>query len=78
MHEVSVRELRNSGGQILDRVEGGEAVTITRDGRPVARLAPLPKPRLSAQALFEVWRTVPGMGDDALRSDLEQVMHLDL
>jgi prevent-host-death family protein len=53
MEEVSVRELRNYGGQILDRVEGGESMTITRDGTPVALLSPLPTPRLSAAALLE-------------------------
>lgn len=42
MEDVSVRELRDYGGQILDRVERGETVTITRDGRPVARLSPFP------------------------------------
>lgn len=40
MHEVSARELRNYGGQILDRVERGESMTITRDGTPVAMLTP--------------------------------------
>ncbi|MCB8876349.1 type II toxin-antitoxin system Phd/YefM family antitoxin [Acidisoma silvae] len=29
---------------LLTRVEQGEAVTITRDGKPVARLVPLPPP----------------------------------
>ena len=35
-HEAA-EELR----ALLDRVEAGEAVTITRGGRPVARLAPV-------------------------------------
>jgi prevent-host-death family protein len=78
MEEVSVRELRNYGGQILDRVEGGESMTITRDGKPVARLIPLPTPRLTSAALLERWRNVPAIDGDALRDDISQVLDLDL
>ncbi len=78
MEEVSVRELRNYGGQILDRVEGGESMTITRDGTPVALLSPLPTPRLSAAALLERWKNVPVINGDQLREDIAEVMDLDL
>jgi len=78
MSEVSVRELRNYGGQILDRVEGGESMTITRDGTPVARLSPLPTPRLSAAALVEHWKNVPVIDADELREDISEVLDLDL
>jgi prevent-host-death family protein len=78
MDEVSVRELRNYGGQILDRVEGGESMTITRDGKPVARLIPLPTPRLTSTALLQRWRNVPAIDGDALRDDISQVLDLDL
>ena len=78
MSEVSVRELRNYGGQILDRVEGGESMTITRDGTPVARLSPLPTPRLSASALVERWKNVPVIDADELREDIGEVLDLDL
>ena len=46
MGEVASRELRNNTRAVLDRVEGGEDVVITVDGRAVARLVPLdPRPR---------------------------------
>ncbi|MEO5678575.1 MAG: type II toxin-antitoxin system prevent-host-death family antitoxin [Acidimicrobiales bacterium] len=32
MSEASVRDLRNHGGKLLDRVLAGERVTVTRDG----------------------------------------------
>ncbi|MCC6184817.1 MAG: type II toxin-antitoxin system prevent-host-death family antitoxin, partial [Microthrixaceae bacterium] len=32
MSEASIRELRNHGGEVVDRVRAGEVVTITRDG----------------------------------------------
>ena len=38
MSEVASRELRNNTRALLERVEAGEAVTITVDGRPVAVL----------------------------------------
>ncbi len=41
MAEVASRELRNNTRALLDRVEAGESVTITVDGRPVAQLEPI-------------------------------------
>lgn len=78
MSEVSVRDLRNYGGQILDRVEGGESLTITRDGTPVALLAPLPSPRLSAAALLDRWKNMPVIDAESLRADLSELLDLDL
>ncbi len=69
-----MRDLRNYGGQILNRVEGGETMTITRDGSPVALLTPFPQPRLSAAALLESWRNVPRIDADSLRRDIDQVL----
>jgi prevent-host-death family protein len=41
MSEVASRELRNNTRALLRRVEAGEDVTITVDGRPVAHLHPV-------------------------------------
>lgn len=41
MSSVASRELRNHTRAVLDRVEAGEVVTITVDGRAVAELRPL-------------------------------------
>lgn len=41
MGEVASRELRNDTRGVLARVEAGEDVTITVDGRPVGVLRPL-------------------------------------
>lgn len=41
MAEVASRELRNRTRALLHRVESGEDVTITVDGRPVAVLTPV-------------------------------------
>lgn len=74
MSEATVRELRNQGGQVLDRVLAGERVTITRDGRPVARLEPLPRGRLGAAALVERFRTLPEVEPTRLRQDVDALL----
>ena len=38
MHEVGAFEAKNTLGSLLDRVERGEEILITRHGKPVARL----------------------------------------
>ena len=41
MAEVTIRELRNNGDAVIDRVVGGERIAITRSGRQVVELRPL-------------------------------------
>jgi prevent-host-death family protein len=38
--EVTARELNQQTAQVLARVEAGETVTVTKNGRPVAVLRP--------------------------------------
>ncbi|MFM1917353.1 MAG: hypothetical protein RJB01_868 [Actinomycetota bacterium] len=73
-----MRELRNYGGQILDCIEGGESMTIIRDGTPVARLTPLPQPRLTAAVLCQRWANVPSIDADQLRADSAAVLNFEL
>jgi prevent-host-death family protein len=40
MDEVGAFEAKNTLGTLLDRVEQGEEIVITRHGKPVARLVP--------------------------------------
>lgn len=74
MTEVSVRDLRNHGGDVLDRVMAGESMTVTRDGRPVAQLRPLPRPPLSASQLLERWRRIPAVDPTHLRADIDSIL----
>ena len=60
MESVTIRELRNRGGDVVDRVEAGERVTVTRDGRPVAELRPVRSRGVAAAALLERWRRLRG------------------
>ncbi len=40
MLEIGAFEAKNTLGALLDRVESGEEVLITRHGKPIARLVP--------------------------------------
>jgi prevent-host-death family protein len=74
MRNVSVRDLRNNGGRVLERVAKGETVTVTLDGRPVAELRPLAGPALSAATLLNRWRRLPVVDPATLRADLDRVI----
>jgi len=61
MSEISIRDLRNHGGDMVDRVAQGERMTVTRDGKPVALLLPLDRAPLSARVLLQRWSHLPAM-----------------
>jgi prevent-host-death family protein len=72
--EVTVRDLRNQGGRVIDRVARGERVTITRDGRPVAELRPYIGSKLSAEALLARWKHLPRVDPERFRKDLDDII----
>lgn len=55
IREVGAFEAKNTLGSLLDRVERGEEIVITRHGKPVARLVPNAGrvDRSQARAAFE-------------------------
>lgn len=71
---VTVRELRNRGGAVLDAVTRGGAVVITRDGVPVAELRPLASEPLTARELIRRRQALPAVDPDRLRSDIDTVL----
>jgi prevent-host-death family protein len=50
MREIGAFEAKNKLGQLLDLVEQGEEITITRHGKEVARLVPARPPRSRDEA----------------------------
>ena len=74
MDRVTVRDLRNSGGEVLGRVEHGEPLVVTRDGRPVAELRPLRRRGLDAQTLLARWRNLPHVDPIALQRDIDAIV----
>ena len=74
MTEVSLRDLRNHGADVLDSVMRGECVTVTRHGKPVAELRPLVAAGMLAATLVERWHAIPVLDLAELRSDLDEVL----
>lgn len=74
MDKVTVRELRNHGGEVLSRVERGEVLVVTRDGSEVAELHPRSRRSPSPADLIERRRHLPEVDPDALRHELDAVL----
>ncbi len=78
MGDVTIRELRNNGGAVVDRAAGGEEITITRAGKPVAELRPAAGPAMSAQTLLRRWQRLPVVDPEALRADIDEIVDAGL
>lgn len=78
MREVTVRDLRNRGGEVLDLVAAGEEVTITRDGRPVALLVPTPQRPLHVDVLLARWRRLRPVDPVRFRQDIDELFDTSL
>lgn len=78
MAEASIRDLRNRGGELVDRVAGGEHIVVTRDGEPVAELRPLPRRRLAASVVVEQFKGLPPVDVEWFRRDLDDVLDSSL
>jgi len=78
MSEVSIRELRHKGGEVIDRAERGEKIVVTRDGRAVAELTAMPRRPLSGRELIARRRHLQPIDLERLRQDLDTVMDSEL
>lgn len=78
MAQVSIRDLRNHGGDVIDRAARGEQITVTRSGKAVAELRALSSTPLSAEALLSNRRGLPALDASALRADLDSVLDADV
>jgi antitoxin (DNA-binding transcriptional repressor) of toxin-antitoxin stability system len=76
--KVSIRDLRNHGGDVVDRAARGEQITITRSGKAVAELRALPPPAFTAQALIDRWRRLPPVDPAAFREDVDRLLDASL
>jgi antitoxin (DNA-binding transcriptional repressor) of toxin-antitoxin stability system len=75
---VSIRELRNHGGEVVDRAARGEQITITRGGKAVAQLHAAPRTPLTGEALLARWRALPAVDPIALRADVDRIADTSL
>lgn len=74
MSTISVRDLRNHSADVLARVARGESLTVTRDGEPVATVAPLPRRAVLTSELIARRRNLPRVDADQLRADLDELL----
>jgi prevent-host-death family protein len=58
-----MHEAKTKLSQLVERAEAGEDVVIARNGKPVARLVPVPATQ-SLAAVRGVWRGRVHMADD--------------
>ena len=78
MDTVTIRELQDHSRDVIDRVEVGESLILSCDGRPVAELRPLPRKPLDRETLLKLWKNVPPMDPDALRRDVDSAVDQSL
>jgi len=74
MEQVTLRELSDNGGAVLQRVAAGEHLIVTQAGEPVAELRPLRRRGLTAEALLERWRELPPVDPVKWRKDIDDVI----
>jgi prevent-host-death family protein len=60
MPEVGAYEAKTHLPRLLKRVEAGEVVTITRNGRAIARLTPVSDAHSAASRILELRKAVAG------------------
>jgi prevent-host-death family protein len=71
MASIPQKELRNHVGEVLRRAEGGEELTVTVAGRPVAELGPIRRAHwIPSSRLARLWALPP---DPSLEKDLERM-----
>lgn len=71
MTSVSARELHDRTDVVLRRVAGGESLTVTVDGRPVAEMRPLPSGRRAAFTRADLTDLLRHQTDPGLRVELD-------
>lgn len=78
MADVSIRDLRNKGGEVVQRAQRRERLTITNAGKPVAELTGLPRPPVALDELRRHWKRLPPVDPTALRRDIDDVIDASL
>jgi prevent-host-death family protein len=56
MDEIQDFDAKNRLDELLDRAERGEEVTITREGKPIAKLVPLRNPGMPLRTPADIER----------------------
>ncbi len=78
--EITQRDLRNRSREIMDAVENGQALTVTRDGRSIGELIPLRRRRrfVPQREFAAMSRTAPSMDIETFRADQQEALNNDV
>ena len=70
---ITQRELRNDSGEIMRRLDAGEAFVVTRNGVPVGELIPLRRRRfVPRDAVVAAFAHAPTIDPSLFRDDLDR------
>ncbi|ODT05574.1 MAG: prevent-host-death protein [Mesorhizobium sp. SCN 65-20] len=61
---ISVAEAKAKFSELIERVEAGEEIVVTRDGKAVAKIAPPPETNLSRQSIIGAMKGKIWIADD--------------
>jgi prevent-host-death family protein len=79
MRSITQREFRNGSAAIMDAVEAGETVIVTRNGVAVAEVRPVQRRAFAATAeLMRAFRDLPRMNYDVMRSEADEFFGDDI
>ncbi len=75
---ITQRELRNSSARIMDAVERGETLIVTRNGQPVAELRPIRRRTFAPTAeVKRLFADTPPVDLTAMRAELDDLLGPD-
>jgi len=73
---ITQRELRNESAAVMDAIEGGETIVVTRNGVPTAVMKPIERERrrtgVPTSELKRMFAGHPRVDYAAMRADIEE------
>jgi len=76
---ITQRELRNDSGEIMRRLDKGEAFVVTRNGVPVGELIPLRRRRfVPRDNVVAAFAHAPAIDGEKFRDDLDRHVTQDI
>jgi prevent-host-death family protein len=77
--KLTQRELRNRSGEIMRALDDGEDFLVTRNGRPVGELRPIPKKKtfIPREEFLALFAHSPHIDYEQFRADIDRYVDQD-
>lgn len=75
---MTLEDLRRRSAHVLRRVEHGDSLTVTRDGEPVAVLAPLSRHEIEVEELIARRSSLPILDADEQQAGVDELISPEL